>query len=129
MKIKLEDIKNIAFHYENCETDVVFNNNILGVSIPRKTKSRHSTKDKTSYSIRTFEFALKDDNHVLKDTNIVLRTDLAQITIHYTNGQYDHFFAVWGKDDCSYDHSSLQKVHKKGNLMSITSNCETSFLK
>jgi hypothetical protein len=128
MKIKLEDIKNIAFHYENCETDVVFSNNLLGVNIPRKTKSRHSREDRVSYSIKTFEFALQDNNNVLKETDIVLRTDLAQVTINYTNGDSDHFFAVWGKDDCTHDHSSLQKVHKKGNLMSITSNCESVFL-
>lgn len=128
MQINVDTIKKIDLCYENCEVDTIYYHNLLGINIQRKTKSCHTYQDKASYNIKTFEIALHDDNHVLKDMQIMLRTDLAQFTIHYLNGSFDHFFIVWGKKDCLWDHSSLQKVHHKDNIMTLTSNCESIFL-
>lgn len=121
MKIILENIKNIQLCYENCEVDTVYYNNLLGIHIPRKNKSSHTYQNKPTYSIKTFEIAIKDIDYSL-------RTDLAQLTINYVDGNFDHFFVVWDKNDCSYDVSSLQKVRKEDNKMSLTSNCESIFL-
>jgi len=121
MKINQNNIKNIELCYENCEVDTIESVNLLGVSIARKNKSPYTYKEQPTYRIKTFEIALKD-------TQYQLRTDLAQLTINYIDGSFHHFFITWGKDDCSWDHSSLQKVHKKNNLMILTSNCESLYL-
>lgn len=121
MKIKLADIKNIELCYENCEVDTIEEKNLLGFKIYRKTKSPYDYKGKQTYRIKTFEIALKD-------TDYRLRRDLAQLTVNYKNGEHDHFFIVWGDDDCTYDISSLQKVHKNGMTTALTSNCEPTFL-
>lgn len=121
MKINLDNIKNIELCYENCEVDTIFHHDLLGVRIARTSKCSYTYKDKPTYRIKTFEIAIKN-------TSYSLRRDLAQLTINYINGEFDHFFIVWGKDDCSWDISSLQQVHKQNNLMSLTSNCESIFL-
>lgn len=121
MQINISTIKNIELCYENGEGDRIEQNNLLGFYIQRKTKSPYPYKGKETYYIKTFEVALKD-------TDYQLSRDLAQLTINYTNGDFDHFFITWGKDDCTYDISSLQKVNKRDNLTSLTSNCESQFL-
>lgn len=121
MKIKLADIKNIELCYENCEVDTIEEKNLLGFKVYRKLKSPYDYKGKPTYRMKTFEVALKD-------TDYKLRRDLAQLTVNYKNGEHDHFFIVWGEDDCTYDISSLQKVHKNGKTTALTSNCESVFL-
>lgn len=122
MKINLSNVKNIELCYENCEVDPIEQKHLLGINIKRKAKSTYLYKNKVTHYIKTFEIALKDINYSL-------RPDLAQLTINYVNDEFEHFFIVWGKDDCSYDISSLQKVHKKDNCSALTSNCESIFLK
>lgn len=121
MKINLDNIKNIALCYENCEVDNIDHKNLLGLTIGRKSKSNHIYQDKPAFYIKTFEIALKD-------TYYTLRTDLAQLTINYNDGSFDHFFISWDSNDCSWGYSSLQKVHKNDNITSLTSNCDTKFL-
>jgi hypothetical protein len=121
MPINLKNIKTIDLCYENCEVDTIDGVNLLGFHIARKNKSSHTYKEKTTYSIKTFEITLIDSPYRL-------RTDLAQLTINYVDGSFDHFFISWDKDDCSWDYSSLQKVHKQNNITILTSNCEPSFL-
>lgn len=121
MKINVKKIKNIELCYENCEVDTVESANIVGVRIARKNKSPYTYKEQPTHFIKTFELALQDSPYQL-------RTDLAQLTINYIDGSFNHFFITWDKNDCSWDHSSLQKVHKKNNLMILTSNCESTLL-
>lgn len=124
MKINLDTVKNIELCYENCEVDTIEQENLFGFYIQRRMKDKHPSpyKTKPSHYIKTFEIALQNIDYQL-------RTDLAQVTINYNNGYYDHFLLVWSKDDCSWDHSSLQKIHKKDNILSLTSNCTSIFLK
>lgn len=121
MKLNLDNIQYISMCYENCEVDKIEQSELRGIYIQRKTKSKHSRQDKISYNIKTFEIALNHNNYEM-------RHDLAQLTIHYTNGEYDHFFITWGKDDISWDHSSLQKTHHSDKGVSLTSNCESVFV-
>lgn len=121
MKINLDSIKNIELCYENCEVDKIENKNLLGLSIARKLKSKYDYKNKPAFNIKTFEIALKD-------TYYTLRTDLAQLTINYNDGNFDHFYIAWGEKDISWGTSSLQKVHRNDNQTSLTSNCESEFL-
>lgn len=128
MKINLNNVKNIDLCYENCEVDTIFYHNLLGINIQRKLKAPYTYRDKPTHRIKTFEIALQDTNNVLKDTGIMLRTDLAQLTINYLDGSFEHFFVIWGEKDCTWSYSSLQKVNKNNNKMSLTSNCESMFL-
>lgn len=122
MEFNLNNIKKIELCYENCDTDIIYFNSLLGIKLGEKTKSVHSSySDKVAYDIKTFEIAIKDDFYSL-------RTDLAQFFIHYLNGQVEHYFVHWGENDCQWDQSSLQKVSKKNNYESLTSNCESVFL-
>jgi hypothetical protein len=115
-------IKNIDLCYENSDVDTIEQKNLLGVLIKRRVKTTHFFNQKQCYRIKTFEVALKD-------TDCKLRKDLAQMTINYINGSFDHFFIAWNKDDLCYYESSLQTLHKKDNVTSLTSNCESSFVK
>lgn len=121
MKINLDNIKNIELCYENCEVDKIDNKNLLGLIITRKNKSVHTYRNLPAFNIKTFEIALKD-------TYYKLRTDLAQLTINYNDGSFDHFFITWGHNDISWDCSSLQKVHRNDNRISLTSNCDSQFI-
>lgn len=116
MKINLANVKNIDLCYENCEVNRIEQIHLLGINIQRKFKCPHTYKNKATHCIKTFEIALKDIDYSL-------RRDLAQLTINYHNGDSDHFFIIWGKDDCSWDRSSLQMVHKNQSYISLTSNC------
>lgn len=123
MTINLESVKKIELCYENCDNDIIYFNSLLGVELGETTKSVHSEYSiHTAYDIKTFEIAIKDDFYSL-------RTDLAQFFIHYLDGNIEHYYVYWGEHDCEWDKSSLQKVYKKGNYETLTSNCETMFLK
>lgn len=124
MIINLDNVKNITLCYENGEGHPIEKQHILGFNIQRRLKppkTIYPYKGKATHRIKTFEI-------VLQDIDYSLRTDLAQLIVRYDDGSYDHFFIVWGSDDCTWDHSSLQKVHRKDNIISLTSNCESSFI-
>lgn len=122
MELNLETVKKIELCYENCDQDIIYFNSLLGINLEDKKEYPTSYTDKAAYSVKTFEIAIKDDFYSL-------RTDLAQFFIHYMDGNVEHYFVGWGKDDCEWDKSSLQKVYKKDNYETLTSNCESSFLK
>lgn len=124
MKMNLDNVNNIVFCYENGEGDIIEKKHILAFNIKRKLnppKTIYNYKSKATHRIKTFEIALQNIDYSL-------RTDLAQLIVKYNDNSYDHFFMVWGNDDCCWDHSSLQKVHKKNNIVSLTSNCESEFV-
>lgn len=128
MIIDLENLKKIELCYENCEVNTIYYSNLLGIYMEEKAKFDLGLSDKDSYGIKTFEIALKDTNEVLKETGMTLRTDLAQLRLHYTDGTFEDLYIEWGQEDCTWSESSLQKVHIKDGLMSLTSNCEPMFL-
>lgn len=120
MKIILDDIKSIELCYENGTGPTILREQLIGLVVKRKTRSPYQNKGKPCFYIKTFEI-------VVGDPNYQLGTDLAQLTLNYTNNDFDHFFIVWGDNDCTWDCSSLQEVHKSDAHVSLTSNCNSTY--